>query len=487
MTYTFKLARRLARLRSLSLALPLALLACMAEGPSDPGEPPPEILPATLDVTPSSASISPSQTLSFQAIAHSDSGEVVAVEILWSASGGTIDQDGGFQASSSGTYQIIATEMLTGLADTALVTVTSAPPPPPPPADTVVTRVIVSPGTVSTPTDQTVYLHAWGKNAAGDSLGVSVNWSASGGVVNAAGAFLAWSAGTYQVIAVLAGGSLADTATVTVTTPPPPPPPSGLTDECANPAAGWIWCDDFDQDRLASYFEYDAASGSFTRTAGVGNEGSTAMKASFTQGQTTAGALHLAIGKTPQPYFAPADAGTANYRELYWRVYVRYEAGWTGGGGHKMSRAFSFASPTSWAQAMIAHVWGGGNFLSIDPASGTDVAGNLQTTTYNDFPNLRWLGADASTTPIFDAAHVGAWYCIEAHVKLNSAGSSNGVFEMWIDGNLEASKTGLNWVGSFNQYGLNAVYLENYWNGGAPAGQTRYFDNFVVSTQPIGC
>jgi hypothetical protein len=135
-------------------------------------------------------------------------------------------------------------------------------------------------------------------------------------------------------------------------------------------------------------------------------------------------------------------------------------------------------------------VWSGGanhNYLVLDPASGTDLAGNLVTTSYNDFPNLRWLGISSSATPIFDAAHVGSWYCIETHVKLNSSGQSDGVFELWIDGNAEASRTGLNWVGSFSAYGINAVYLENYWNSGSPATQERYFDNLVVSTQRIGC
>lgn len=42
-------------------------------------------------------------------------------------------------------------------------------------------------------------------------------------------------------------------------------------------------------------------------------------------------------------------------------------------------------------------------------------------------------------------------------------------------------------MGTFREYGINAVYLENYWNEGAPQPQERDFDNFVVSTSPIGC
>jgi uncharacterized protein YjdB len=187
----------------------------------------------------------------------------------------------------------------------------------------------------------------------------------------------------------------------------------------------------------------------------------------------------------------PVDAGTANYREIYWRVYVRYQPGWVGGGADKLSRAQVFAS-SNWAQAMAAHVWSGSNsstynYLALDPASGTDNAGNLLTTTYNDFAHWRWLGAAQSATPIFDAQHVGQWYCVESHVRLNTAGNSDGVFEVWINGSLEARSTGLNWVGSYSAYGINSVFLENYWNAGAPVAEDRYLDNFVVSTQPIGC
>jgi len=111
----------------------------------------------------------------------------------------------------------------------------------------------------------------------------------------------------------------------------------------------------------------------------------------------------------------------------------------------------------------------------------------LQTTVYNDFTNLRWLGAATSSTAIFDAAHVGSWYCIETHVRLNDAGQSNGVFEMWINGALEARKSALNWLGNYAAYGLNALFIENFWNNGSPATQDRYMDRLIVSTQPIGC
>ena len=259
---------------------------------------------------------------------------------------------------------------------------------------------------------------------------------------------------------------------------------------CANPQAGWIWCDDFDVDRFASYFEVVTDNNRMARVAGVGRGSSYGLRAHFGVGDVSAGSLKLAFGKTPDPYMKPVDAGTKNYREIYWRVFVKNAANWTGGGGDKLTRLTVFAAP-SWAQAMIAHVWSGtganANYLVIDPASGTDVNGVLKTTAYNDFPNLRFLGLVRSQTPIFDAAHVGQWYCIESHVRLNTAGQSDGLFELRINTQLEASKTNMNWLGSYSAYGLNAILLESFWNAGSPASQDRYFDDFVVSENPIGC
>ena len=332
----------------------------------------------------------------------------------------------------------------------------------------------------------TVQLTATLRDAAGNVLtGRAVAWSSSNtstATVSGTGLVTGVAAGPATITATSETKSGA--AVVTVTAAP-------SSSECAAPKTGWIWCDDFEQDRLSSYFEVDNAGGSFARATVVGRDGSYGMRARFAAGQSNAGGLHLAFGRTPQSYFRPVDAGTANYREIYWRMYVRHQAGWVGGGGDKLSRAMIFASNSSWAQAMFAHVWSGSapnqNYLMIDPASGTDAAGTLKTTQYNDFANMRWLGAARSATPLFDGSQVGQWYCVEARARLNDAGQSNGVFQMWINGALEAERTGLNWVGAFNAYGINSIYVENYWNAGSPAAQERYFDNIVVSTQRIGC
>jgi hypothetical protein len=141
-----------------------------------------------------------------------------------------------------------------------------------------------------------------------------------------------------------------------------------------------------------------------------------------------------------------------------------------------------------WSQAMIAHLWGDQKSgLQLDPVRCADAAGSVTCAGYNDFTNMKWIGAKAGPTPVFDPGFGGKWLCVETHVKLNSAGKSDGVHEFWIDETLEARREGLDFLGSYTSYGINGIFFENYWNTGSPRAQERFFDNIVVSTKRIGC
>jgi hypothetical protein len=163
---------------------------------------------------------------------------------------------------------------------------------------------------------------------------------------------------------------------------------------------------------------------------------------------------------------------------------MRTEPGWTGNPA-KLGRATCLAG-RDYSQGLFAHVWGGkGDCLCLDPATG--IQNDVKVTTkYNDFPHMKWLGIAHGSTPVYSAVYTGKWICIESHVKLNAPGESDGEFDLWIEGKPEASRRGLDWHGKWTEYAINAVYLENYWNSGSPKEQSRWFDDFVVSTQPIG-
>jgi hypothetical protein len=228
------------------------------------------------------------------------------------------------------------------------------------------------------------------------------------------------------------------------------------------------------------YLEFNAADGGFTWLPAGGLRGGS-MRCQFTKGQVTAGGLKVLFGRNPLGRGVRRDE---TFNEIYWRVYVKHEAGWEGNPG-KLARATCLAAE-DWSQGMIAHVWGGkGDVLCIDPATGIRNSVKI-TAHYNDFDHLTWLGSRNGQTPIFSPDESGRWVCVESHVKLNRAGQTDGWFEMWVDGRLEASRTNLNWHGTWSEYAINAVFLENYWNEGSVKKQARWFDDFVISTRAIG-
>ena len=252
----------------------------------------------------------------------------------------------------------------------------------------------------------------------------------------------------------------------------------------------WIFCDDFESHNplvgTGRYFEYDSDGGDFVVLAHMGLDGSKGMRALWQKTEVSAGGLKLGFGRNPSGYMNKGIRSGEDFREIYYRMYLKMQAGWQGNPG-KLSRATVIAAD-DWSQAMIAHLWSDGrDHLLVDPVRCVDNNSQVKCLGYNDFSNMDWLGNQSGTTPIFDAGHDDRWYCIEAHVRLNDPGQSNGVQEFWIDGKLEARRSGLDFVKSYTAYGLNAVFIANYWNAGAPQDQERYIDNFVVSTSRIGC
>jgi len=237
-----------------------------------------------------------------------------------------------------------------------------------------------------------------------------------------------------------------------------------------------IWYDDFNGAPAA----YSESEGAVDRAEGFGGGGG-ALRCLYEAGQRGQGNRKVFFGDSPTGRVVrPGE----RFDTVYWRIYVKHQHGWTGSPA-KMSRATSLVSGR-WNQAMIAHVWSTGDFLTLDPASG--VRGDqVVTTKYNDFEHLRWLGnKPVSTFPLHRSEESGWWVCVEAMARLNTPGEQDGETRLWIDGRPACARTGLDWMGGFTGPGINAVFLETYWNEGSPVTQSRWYDNFVISTEPIG-
>jgi hypothetical protein len=251
---------------------------------------------------------------------------------------------------------------------------------------------------------------------------------------------------------------------------PRPGAASRLEEECLDWRANhpeWIFCDDFESDAPMKsperYFEYGDDEGHFVPLDG------------------------LAFGRNPNGYMNSQQRNDEDFREVFYRMYLRMQAGWEGNPA-KLSRATIFNHPSDWSQAMIAHLWSDGKgHLLVDPVRCVDGSDNVKCKKYNDFDNMDWLGNKSGITPVFETREAGRWLCVEAHVKLNDPGASNGVQEFWIDDGLEARREGMDFVRGYTEYGINAIFFENYWNDGSSKTQERYFDNIVVSQSRIGC
>lgn len=246
----------------------------------------------------------------------------------------------------------------------------------------------------------------------------------------------------------------------------------------------WIWCDDFEDDSLLSgnYFEVVRTASNYGVYQGTALDGQGALKSTYVPGVSDAGNLKFSFGRTP---VSPARYTNQDFEEIYWRIYVMHESGWQGN-AHKLTRAIVFAG-SNWSQAAIGHLWNNSTLgLAMEPVSGVS-GSTVVTTGYNDFPNMSWLGNKSGQLEIFETENVGKWQCIEVHMALNTPGQSDGVLEFWIDGDLQASSTNLNFRGSYTDYGINAVFIENYATGGLSQQQSRYMDNFVISEQRINC
>jgi hypothetical protein len=172
---------------------------------------------AKVVVTPAEATVTAGATVQFVATGLTKAGETASVSVSWSGTAGAISPTGVLTAGNTpGTYQVIAISAF-GAADTSVVTIGGAPPHPDP---VPVTDVILVPENAAVTAGEMVEFAAYGRTDAGDSVAVSVAYTATGGTIAADGKYTAGgAAGTYRVIAANAAG-IADTSEVVISAAP---------------------------------------------------------------------------------------------------------------------------------------------------------------------------------------------------------------------------------------------------------------------------
>jgi hypothetical protein len=266
-------------------------------------------------------------------------------------------------------------------------------------------------------------------------------------------------------------------------------PPSA--ESCPSPLPdGWIFCEDFEtlQDPTEVFFEYQNGENRFVLVDDEGASGTRSLRATYEPGKQSAGWLNIAFGRNPLAYgVRPHFAADNDFEEIYWRLRVKMQAGWPDIGPHKLTSLSAFAND-DWSQAMIASLGSNGSDVTLMGGAATCVLdGLVNCSGFNDQGGLSFLEPLLGETPLFSSGMSGEWHCVEGHVKLNTPGAADGEFEFWIDDHLESAAYDLDWRGTWSEYGLNLVSVENYWTDGAPARLSRWIDDIVVATEPIGC
>jgi hypothetical protein len=171
-----------------------------------------------IEVSPTTVTLAPGISQTFTALGRLSGGSVVPIGVTWSATGGSIDGGGTYVAGdTAGTYQVRATNTAGTIADTVTVTIT-APSTPPPPSAPDLAEVILKPWSTILAPSASRQFAVYGRTITGDSVPVSVTFTATGGTITSGGLYTAGTtAGKFRVIATT--GTHADTSGVEITAP----------------------------------------------------------------------------------------------------------------------------------------------------------------------------------------------------------------------------------------------------------------------------
>lgn len=169
----------------------------------------------SISVAPTTISLSTASAQQFIATGHFSGGGTGSVSVNWTATGGTITPAGVYTSGAvPGSYVVTATLVGGSIAGAAAVTITPDPP--------TLTSITVAPATVTLAPGITQQFTATAHYSDGSTPDIPMDWSATGGAIDAAGLYTAGTTdGPWQVSATATGTSVTGTAGITIATPPP--------------------------------------------------------------------------------------------------------------------------------------------------------------------------------------------------------------------------------------------------------------------------
>jgi hypothetical protein len=243
-----------------------------------------------------------------------------------------------------------------------------------------------------------------------------------------------------------------------------------------NEHPGWLHCDDFDEDNLVStYPDRSVGNGGFEISDDDKYLGQSSLRQHYTQGQVDAGWISWWYCDTLD---RARDIPCQD--EIYFRFYHKFEEGFEGL-PPKFARIRNVGikyvdGELEWDKRFGVNYW-----ISDDGRINADM--NIPYSTQaNSVGWWTWYSNFSFAEP----ENVGRWICHEIYIKKNTPGTTDGYLKYWVDNEVVLDKPDRDFIGSTG-YNFNEIMLDTYWNGGSPKEQNRYYDNFVISTERIGC
>lgn len=394
-------------------------------------------------LTPPSAMLTAGGIQQFTVAGARSDGTTTTPAVTYTATGGTVTSVGLFTAGDTpGPFRLIAVLVGGSLADTADITVSSA----------VLQAVVLTPASATVTTGTTRQFSVSGQWSDGSTAAPAVTYSATGGTITSGGLYTAGgTVGSFRVIAVHQGGTLADTSTLTLVAPGPNQnEPAGYVAIATQPfnsltADGWR-------------IESGSPTLSSDPTAPVSPP--EIVRATYSAG--------FGSGSAP---WAVERALNSRPTSLYYRFAVKHSANFQGQGSGTNKLGF---------------VWidGGPDFFISAEGIG---AGNLTVNArIQGVPDAReYLPPNQGPSGVISR---GNWHIIEVQLISNSPGAANGTVRVWLDNTRIIEYTNVQFAGSGESNTWEVVSVFPIWGGGVGQSVTNTmtidFDHFYVSAPP---
>ncbi|MDD5527610.1 MAG: hypothetical protein PHO56_01370 [Patescibacteria group bacterium] len=232
----------------------------------------------------------------------------------------------------------------------------------------------------------------------------------------------------------------------------------------ADAAASYLWSDNFDDGKTLSEKYQDVSTNGMSVSSADALSGKYSLRQTYSQGQVDAGWV-----------VRVDNSGFPDHVFMSWAH--KFESGFQGF-PPKMARIRyrPRSGPNAWQTRFAVHTW-------IE--TNGEVALDVVAPDSSQANSTGWLAIARSGFSFADPANIGRWVNFEMEVKLNTPGKKDGLYRLWIDNKLVIERIGVDLRGN-TDYKWNEAMLDTYWNGGSPKVQSRYYDNFIISTERIG-